>query len=204
MRQALAHPAYRHEREDMDIVVLSVLIGIGLAMDCFVVSLSAGASYPTEHLKLASAYALAFGFFQSGMCLLGWALSVGFASIVSAYDHWVAFFLLLIIGLKMIHEGLRDEPPAAARPALAALTVLSLAVATSIDALAVGISFAVLDHSPYLPAAIIGMISLLFSFAGVLSGRKLVRLVGSRADILGGLILILLGVRVLAEHVAMF
>lgn len=188
----------------MDIIVVSVLVGIGLAMDCFAVSLSAGASYPSEHLKIASAYALSFGFFQGGMCLLGWFLGVGFASLISAYDHWIAFFLLLIVGVKMIREGLEDEPPEPGKPVLAALTLLSLAIATSIDALAVGLSFAVLDHSPYVPAVIIGIISLLFSFAGVMSGRQLARLIGSRADILGGIILILLGARVLAEHVAMF
>jgi len=186
----------------MDIIVLSVLIGIGLAMDCFAVSLSAGAAYPTEHLKIGAVYAFSFGFFQCAMCLLGWFLGVGFASHISAYDHWIAFFLLLIIGVKMIREGLSEEPPQPERQALAALTLLSLAVATSIDALAVGISFAVLDLSPYIPAVIIALVSLIFSFAGVMSGKQLARLIGSRADILGGIILILLGARVLAEHTA--
>jgi putative Mn2+ efflux pump MntP len=188
----------------MDIIVVSVLVGIGLAMDCFVVSLSAGASYPSEHLKIASAYALSFGFFQGAMCLFGWFLDMEFASFISAYDHWIAFFLLLAIGVKMIREGLEDTPPEAGKPALAALTLLSLAIATSIDALAVGLSFAVLDQSPYLPAFIIGVVSLLFSFAGVMSGKKLAGLIGSRADVLGGVILILLGARVLAENVVLF
>ncbi len=186
----------------MDIIVLSLLIGIGLAMDCFAVSLSAGAAYPAEHLKIALVYALTFGFFQGAMCLLGWALSVGFASLISAYDHWIAFFLLLLVGMKMLREGLEDEPPEPGKQALAALTLLSLAVATSIDALAVGISFAVLDLSPYIPAVIIALVSLIFSFAGVMSGKQLARLIGSKADILGGIILILLGARVLAEHTA--
>jgi putative Mn2+ efflux pump MntP len=189
--------------ECMDIIVFSLLIGIGLAMDCFAVSLSAGAAYPADHLRIALAYALSFGAFQAGMCLFGWVLGVGFASFIAAYDHWIAFFLLLIIGVKMIREGLEEGPPQPGRQALAALTVLSLAVATSIDALAVGISFAVLAISPYLPAVIIGLVSLCFSIAGVMFGKQLSRIVGSRVDILGGVILILIGLRVLVEHVTM-
>jgi putative Mn2+ efflux pump MntP len=177
----------------MDIIILSLLIGIGLAMDCFAVSLSAGAAYPADHLRIALAYALSFGAFQAGMCLFGWVLGVGFASFIAAYDHWIAFFLLL----------LEEGPPEAGRQALAALTVLSLAVATSIDALAVGISFAVLAIPPYLPAAIIGLVALCFSIVGVAFGKQLARIVGSRVDILGGVILILIGLRVLAEHLAM-
>lgn len=188
----------------MDIIVFSLLIGIGLAMDCFAVSVSAGAAYPADHLRIALAYALSFGVFQSGMFLIGWFLGVGFASYIAAYDHWVAFFLLFIIGAKMIREGLEEGSPEAGREALTALTVLGLAVATSIDALAVGISFAVLAIPPVLPAAIIGVVALVFSIAGVAFGRQLARIVGSRVDILGGVILILIGLRVLAEHVAMF
>ena len=164
----------------MDIVVMSLVIGTGLAMDCFAVSLSAGAAYPSDHLRIALAYSLSFGVFQSAMCLLGWFLGVGFASLISAYDHWIAFFLLLIVGLKMIREGLEEGPPQPERPAFATLALLSLAVATSIDALAVGLSFAVLDIDPYLPAVIIGLVALAFSIAGVASGRKLARVVGSR------------------------
>ncbi len=186
----------------MDIIVISLLIGIGLAMDCFAVSLSAGAAYPADHLKIGFAYALSFGFFQGAMCLFGWFLGVGFASLIAAYDHWVAFFLLLIIGAKMIREGIEEGPPQPGREALAAMTVLSLSVATSIDALAVGISFAVLAIPPYLPAVIIGLVALCFSVAGVAFGRQLARVVGGRVDILGGVILILIGLRVLAEHLA--
>ena len=184
----------------MNGLVTAVLIGIGLAMDCFAVSLAAGASNPVSRIKTAIILASFFGFFQFGMTLLGWGLSSGFAMFISAYDHWIAFFLLLVIGIRMIREGFESPEDGVPADILRPATVTLLALATSIDACAVGISFAVLDISPLLPAVIIGVVSLLFSVIGVLSGTRLERLLGRRVDILGGVILILLGINVLREH----
>lgn len=183
----------------MEDLVTFVLIGIGLAMDCFAVSLAVGASRPASRYRTALLLAAVFGFFQGGMTLAGWGLGIGFASYISAYDHWVAFLLLAGIGAKMIREGVREDgerTPAA----LTLATVTLLAIATSIDALAVGISFAFLDLFPLVPALIIGIISLVFSLCGVIFGTKLEDLIGRKADILGGVILIFIGVRVLFTH----
>jgi putative Mn2+ efflux pump MntP len=183
----------------MEDLITFILIGIGLAMDCFVVSLAVGGSRPSSRYHNALLLAAFFGFFQSAMTLVGWGLGIGFATLISAYDHWVAFFLLAAIGVKMIWEGIgEDGEEAPVTMTLAAVTVL--AVATSIDAMAVGISFAVLDLFPLIPALIIGIVSVIFSLCGVLFGTKLEGLLGRRADILGGTILILIGVRVVFDH----
>jgi putative Mn2+ efflux pump MntP len=184
----------------MEILTTSIIIGIGLAMDCFAVSLAAGAYRPAARAKTALVLASVFGLSQFGMCLLGWVLGVGFAVLISAYDHWVAFFLLLVIGIRMIREGVEEREEEAPLAVFTPATVTALAVATSIDSLAVGISFAVLEIVPLIPALIIGAVSLAFSVAGVFSGTRLERILGRRVDILGGAILILIGIRVVLEH----
>lgn len=183
----------------MDDLITFLLIGIGLAMDCFVVSLAVGASRPASRYRNAVLLAAFFGFFQFAMTLGGWGLGIGFSSLISAYDHWVAFFLLAAIGVRMIWDGLREdgeEVPAT----LTFAAVTALAVATSIDALAVGISFAVLDLFPLVPSLIIGLVSVVFSLCGVIFGMNLEDLLGRRADIAGGVILILIGVKVVLDH----
>jgi putative Mn2+ efflux pump MntP len=184
----------------MEMFLTSLLIGVGLAMDCFAVSLAVGAYNSDARLKTALLLASFFGFFQFGMCLLGWGLGTGFATYISSYDHWVAFFLLLIVGIRMIREGLEEEKGESPLRVLSIVTVTVLAVATSIDALAVGISFAVLELDPFLPAVIIGLVSLVFASFGVFSGTRLERILGNKVNILGGVILILIGIRVVLEH----
>lgn len=184
----------------MDIII-SALIGIGLAMDCFAVSLAIGANLTTSRFKTALIIAGFFGFFQFAMTLAGWFLGTGFSVFISAYDHWIAFLLLAAIGAKMIWESMSGaEEDMAAKSSLTLAAVTVLAVATSIDALAAGISFAVLGFVPVIPAIIIGIISWIFAFCGVISGRQLGKLFGRRAELLGGIILILIGVRILLEH----
>jgi manganese efflux pump family protein len=182
----------------MEFLITSALIGVGLAMDCFAVSLAVGATRPGDRLKAALLLAGFFGFFQFGMTLIGWGLGFSFADLIAAYDHWVAFLLLAAIGGRMLYEGLKGGEEVPAALTLASITLL--AVATSIDALAVGISFAFLGYLPLAPALIIGAISVGFSFVGVFSGRRLERLLGARVNILGGIILILIGLRILLEH----
>ncbi len=183
----------------MGMLVTSALIGLGLAMDCFAVSLAVGATHHAARLKTALVIAGFFGFFQFGMALVGWGLGAGFANHIAAFDHWVAFILLVGIGVRMIIEGVRGSEEGGITPTLAGVT--GLAVATSIDSLAVGISFAFLGIFPLLPSVTIGLFSWALSFAGVFSGRQLQHLLGRRVDIIGGVILILIGIRVVLEHV---
>jgi putative Mn2+ efflux pump MntP len=134
------------------------------------------------------------------MTLLGWLLGSGFASVISAYDHVVASSLLFLIGTKMIIDGIRDGRREKPPDIFNLPTVILLALATSIDALAVGISFAFLLVSPVLPAVIIGIIAAVVSVTGVFAGGKAGKVLGRRVDIIGGAILILVGIRILAEH----
>lgn len=184
----------------MEILLTSVLLGIGLSMDCLAVAIAAGAHLNVSRLKTASILALFFGGFQAGMTLGGFVLASGFATLISAYDHWVAALMLFAIGGKMIYEGLHDGEEEEVPDLLNLPAVTYLAVATSIDALAVGISFAFLDMPVLPPALIIGVVAAVFSCAGVFLGGKLAHILGRRVDIAGGLILILIGVRILLEH----
>jgi len=180
----------------------TLLIGIALAMDCFAVSLAIGTTTKTDLLKTAFIIACCFGAFQAGMTLAGWAAGTGLVGLIAGFDHWVAFLLLAIIGAKMIHEGLEDESEDEPIPVLRFVPVMILSLATSIDALAVGVSFAVLNESVLVPALIIGLVAFIFSCVGVLSGMRLKTVLGKRIEIIGGLILILIGLNILVSHLA--
>jgi manganese efflux pump family protein len=177
-----------------------VLIGIGLSMDCFAVSLAIG-SMTTSGLKRAAAIiAICFGMFQAGMTVLGWFAGISVITLISAYDHWVAFVLLLAVGGKMIWEGIRGEEEQVHADVIRVIPLIALSLATSIDALAVGVSFGVLRDPLLMPALIIGIVCCSISFAGVILGERLENLLGNRMEILGGLILILIGVKILDGH----
>ncbi len=200
-RKTLSRPAPTIYRT-MDLL-LPVIIGIALSMDCFAVSLAVGTSTRTSLLNAALIIACCFGAFQAGMTLLGWGLGSAFVGLIAGYDHWVAFLLLAIIGIKMIREGLeKDDEDEGSLSALEVLPVLVLSLATSIDALAVGISFAVLRMEVLIPALIIGIVAFLISFAGVMAGMRLKELIGKRIEIAGGLILIAIGLNVVISHMA--
>lgn len=179
------------------------LIGIGLAMDAMAVSVGKGLSMRTINYRAGAIIALAFGFFQAAMPVIGWLLAVRFERYISAIDHWIAFGLLLIIGIKAIVEAVKDrnkENDAKEEYVLKWGELLVLAIATSIDALAVGISFAVLKVNIWSAAGIIGGITLILSFAGVLIGNRFGARFKTKAEIAGGIILILIGVKILLEH----
>ncbi|HOX36227.1 MAG TPA: manganese efflux pump MntP family protein [Methanoregulaceae archaeon] len=184
----------------MDLLLTSFLIGIGLSMDCLAVAIAAGAHLKVSRLKTAAILALFFGAFQAGMTLAGFFLASGFASLISDFDHWVAALMLFAIGGKMIYEGVHDGEEEEIPDVMNLAAVTYLAVATSIDALAVGISFAFLGMPVLSPAIIIGVVAALVSCAGVFLGGRLAHVLGRRADIAGGLILILIGLRILLEH----
>ena len=182
-----------------------LLIAVALAMDCFTVSMVSGVMTRKMFLGRNLRMALLFGFFQAAMPFIGWIAIHYFQSSVEAYDHWIAFGLLLLIGGKMILDAFNEEDEATFNP-LNLGTQLTLAVATSIDALAVGISFSCSGYgtvqSLILPLAVIGLVSFFFSIAGLLLGVRFGGAVARRfkPEIIGGVILIAIGVKILLEH----
>jgi len=185
----------------MEILITSILIGLGLAMDCLAVSFAAGANQRAARFRSAVILAAFFGGFQFGMTVLGWLLGTGFTNLISAYDHWIAAGLLWIIGAKMLIEGWKGGEDEAPPDVLHLMPVVVLAIATSIDAFAVGISFAVLDVEPLIPAVIIGIIASVISVIGVYSGGIAGHIVGKKVDILGGMILVAIGLKILLDHI---
>lgn len=176
----------------------NIFIAISLAMDAFSVSLSAGASAKKIKIFLILKMAVFFGFFQMAMPVLGWALGSKLKDLITSTDHWLAFSLLLLIGLKMILDSRKKEGKC---PQFFETGVLcGLAIATSIDALVVGITFAFLKTNIFLPVVLIGIITFSLSFGGVFLGKKFGELLGKKAGIVGGIILILIGLKILIEH----
>ena len=177
-----------------------LLVGIGLSMDAFAVSISCGIASAVVRFRHAFRIAFTFGLFQAVMPLAGWAAGMGFRSIISAFDHWIAFGLLLIIGLKMMREALRGCP--GKLDAADWRILLTLSVDTSMDAMAVGLSFAMLEISIVTPVLIIGLITFALSFAGVYLGDRVGDRLGRKVEVLGGLILIGIGIKILVEHLS--
>lgn len=186
----------------MSIAVL-ILISIGLAMDCFAVSFSVGATQKNIHWGNNIIVALSFGFFQGGMPLIGWQLGEVFIAKIGQFDHWIAFGILAFIGGKMIFEAVRPNREEKKIINIMHLpTLLILSIATSIDALAVGFSFAMINVNNILSCVtMIGITSFLLSISGIASGYKLSNYIKpSYAEIIGGIILIIIGTKILIEH----
>jgi putative Mn2+ efflux pump MntP len=169
-------------------------------MDAFAVSIANGMTIKSQRKKAALLTAVFFGGFQMVMPLIGWAIGLSLQDIISGIDHWIAFGLLAFIGAKMIYEALKNNGSEDKEKTLKIRTLLTLAVATSIDALMVGLSFAFLQISIILPVAAIGIVTFGLSFAGFYFGGYLGKTFGHRIEILGGLILIAIGVKILVEH----
>ena len=181
-------------------IILPVLIGLGLSMDCFAVSLALGTTTENKILDTAVMIAFCFGIFQVGMTLLGWAAGTWLIVFIAGFDHWLAFLLLALIGIKMIIEGIEPENEDEPVHALSLVPVIMISIATSIDALGVGISFGFLHSDILIPAIIIGIVAFIFSFVGVISGTRLKSFVGKKIEIAGGLILIAIGLNILFTH----
>jgi putative Mn2+ efflux pump MntP len=181
-----------------------VLIAVGLSMDAFAVSICKGLSMKRLNLKSGAVIALFFGAFQALMPLIGWLLGTQFSKYITAFDHWIAFVLLAFIGGRMIYESLQigaenDE----SFDNLDIKELFVLAIATSIDALAVGITFALLPEvSIGISVALIGAITFVLSFAGVAVGNKFGHRYEKKAELFGGVILIAIGLKILVEHLA--
>jgi len=181
----------------MDFVTV-ILVAIGLAMDAFAVSIAKGVSVNKNKLESAILLASLFGGFQALMPVIGWLAGLGLKDIIMGVDHWIAFWLLGFIGAKMIYDSTRSED--GKEEDITLFAALTLAVATSIDALMVGLSFAFLETPILIPILIIGIVTFVLSFVGVIFGSGMGSVFGKKIKILGGLILILIGIRILIEH----
>ncbi len=178
-----------------------LLIAIGLSFDCFAVALGASTSGSRITSLQMFRVSAAFGVFQAAMPVLGWLAGRTLVELISDYDHWVAFGLLLIVGGRMIWESFHSkEGKAADRDFSKGFTLLTLAVATSIDALAVGLSFAFLSANIVVAVLTIGAVAFLITGVGFLIGRKAGQFLGKRAETIGGIILIGIGIRILLVH----
>ena len=181
-----------------------VLLAIGLAMDCFAVSVTSGIA--TDNVKLSQRLrmALMFGLFQGVMPLFGFLLGKGFAEQIQKIDHWLAFFILLFIGGKMIYEEIKSgkDSQSEQKPKdfYRWATLLTLALATSIDALATGLIFVPYENMIWIAMLIIGICSFVFSLAGSYFGSYCKGRFRIRAELLGGIILIAIGTKILIEH----
>ena len=176
------------------------ILAVGLSMDAFAVAVCKGLAIGKTKLRESVIVGAWFGGFQALMPLVGFLLGVNFADYISSFDHWIAFGLLAVIGGNMIKEALSREEEKETGASLAFRTMLVMALATSIDALAVGITFAFLEVQ-VLPAILfIGVVTFLLSAAGVRIGSVFGSKYKSRAELAGGIILVLLGVKILLEH----
>lgn len=179
-------------------------IGIGLSMDAFAVSICKGLKMKVIDLKQALVIAVFFGGFQALMPLIGYGLSVNFVDYINKYSHWVAFALLLIIGINMIRESAEDECEECGNSRLDIKELFMLAVATSIDALAVGITFGTMGDKMNTSIAtsviMIGITTFIIALGGVVIGNIFGAKYKSKAEIAGGVILILIGIKVVVEH----
>lgn len=175
------------------------LIAVGLSMDAFAVSVCKGLAMPKCTFKKAAIVGLWFGGFQALMPAIGYILGAQFQETIASIDHWIAFVLLALIGGNMIHEAL-DNDEEEADASLDVKTMFLLAVATSIDALAIGITFAFLKVNIIPAVCFIGIVTFIISFAGVKIGNVFGSRYKNKAEIVGGVILILLGLKILLEH----
>ena len=177
-----------------------LLIALSMSMDAFAVCLGAGTQERTSGPRPTFRLAFHFGLFQFLMPILGWFAGTTVVNYIAAYDHWVAFGLLAFVGVRMIRSGLgKDEANEKNDPSRGWNLVL-LAIATSIDALAIGFSLGLVGVTIWYPAVVIGVVTGLVSWMGILLGNRLGAKFGKRMEIIGGIILILMGIRILLSH----
>ncbi len=179
------------------------VIGVGLAMDAFSVAVCKGLSMPKIDKKQTAVIALFFGGFQALMPFLGWALGKQFESYITAVDHWIAFVLLVIIGGKMIFDVLKNrgkEEECACCGKLDLKELFAMAIATSIDALAMGVTFAFLQVNILSAVSLIGVTTFILAVIGVLLGHRFGAKWKDKASLAGGIVLVLLGTKILLEH----
>jgi len=180
-----------------------ILIALALAVDAFAVALAAGVSLCQVSGRQTFRLAFHFGLFQAGMNIVGWAAGLTVRNLLASIDHWLAFGLLALVAVKMIKDSLAGrEDEAQKLDPTRGYTLIVLSVATSIDSLAVGLSFSMLNVSIWLPAVIIGLVATMLTVAGLRLGCWLgaASRIGARAEIAGGLVLLGIGVNILYQH----
>ena len=176
------------------------LIAISMSMDAFAVCLGAGTQERTPGPRPVFRLAFHFGFFQFLMPVIGWLAGTTIVGYISTYDHWVAFGLLAFVGIRMIRSGFDNASGGQKNDPSRGWTLVLLALATSIDALAVGFSLGLIGVTIWYPAVIIGVVTGLISWLGIILGNRLGQKFGKQMEIIGGIILILIGLRILLSH----
>ncbi|MFC1897183.1 manganese efflux pump MntP family protein [Chloroflexota bacterium] len=185
-----------------ELYVPSILfIALGLSADCFAVALSGSISMRSVSFLQKLRTSLTFGFFQGLMPILGWLAGRTVVDLISGYDHWVAFILLVFIGIRMIWESRRKKEDHNKVDITRGLMLLTLAIATSIDALAVGLTFAFLKVNIVLASSLIGIVAFMVTMLSFVIGKKAGEIIGKRAEAIGGVILIIIGLRILLTHI---
>lgn len=190
-------------------LITILLMSIALSMDAFAVSITKGMTIKNVKTNMAFKIALFFGIFQGGMPLIGWLLGISFEHYIKAFDHWIALILLSFLGFKMIFEAIKSKSEEnneltvdleSTYLDINTKDLIVLSIATSIDALAVGISFAFLSINIIPVIILIGIITFIVCFIGVLIGKKIGPILKNYSEILGGFILILIGINIFNEH----
>ncbi len=177
-----------------------IIIAIGLAMDASAVSLAAAAAGFAADARAKFRLSFHFGLFQFLMPVLGWLMGISFVSHFKAVDHWIAFCLLAFVGIRMIREGMEITPEKQKKDPSRGMTMVMLSVATSIDALAIGLSLAMLEVNIWYPSVMIGIITSGMSLLAIKIGTKLGVMFGKRMEVFGGIILLFIGFRILFSH----
>jgi putative Mn2+ efflux pump MntP len=177
-----------------------LLIALALSMDALSVAIAIGAAGRGHSSAAVIRLATAFGVFQFVMPILGWLLGRTVVSYIEDYDHWIAFALLIIVGLHMIKEYFNKEEKERTKDPTKGWTLLMLSIATSIDALAVGVSFAFFDVNIYYASAVIGIVCFIITALGMIFGKALSRVLGRKAVLLGAIVLIGIGIKIVVEH----
>lgn len=177
-----------------------LIIAVGLAMDAFAVSLGAATGGYASDKRAMFRLSFHFGLFQFLMPIIGWLLGITVAPLIASIDPWIAFALLAFVGARMIRSGLDPDGESFQNNPTRGMTLVMLSVATSIDALAIGLTLGFLDTTIWYPSTIIGLVAAGFSLLGIRIGHQLGETFGKRMEIIGGAVLILIGLRILASH----
>jgi len=177
-------------------------VAVALAMDAFAVAVAAGISLDQLTKRRLFRLGFHFGLFQALMPIIGWFTGLAIHGLIEAFDHWVAFGLLAFIGIRMISGAFREGDDTMSTDPTKGWTLVFLSVATSIDAFAVGLTFAMIGSTIAVPALVIGIVAAVLTVVGMCLGRRIGILWGKRVEVIGGIVLVLIGARIVFEHVA--
>lgn len=178
-----------------------LFIAFALGIDAFAVSLSTGAYLVRADRRQTFRMSFHFGLFQALMPILGWAAGTAFVELIRQVDHWIAFALLAVIGGRMIINSLKPDAVRIVKDVTRGWSLISLSIATSIDALAVGLSLSLIEVGIFFPALVIGLVAGIMSLIGIRLGERISHLAGTHMEFIGGVILILIGIRIVVEHI---